>query len=76
MKPFSQIYADSILVRTLAEKIPEHERQAFIEGVRSAMSEFDYLTLGSWNNSQIASLFQENAEEIPSQGTRRPPRRS
>jgi hypothetical protein len=74
MKELDQFYP--ILIKTMLEKLPEQEHKAFIEGVESIMSRFDYLNLTGKIGSHASTVSQEAMDEIPKQGTRRPPRRS
>lgn len=74
MSSFSQVYMNSIIVKTMLEKIPEQEREAFIESVRRGLEQYDALAGLGWERSSIAELLRGDAGNGES-GDRRPPRR-
>ena len=73
---FSQIYVNSQFMSKLLENVPEAERGAVVEHLKSFMSQYDHLAAGGWENSSIAEALRGSAEETTVNEGRRPPRRS
>ena len=48
MSDFSQIYVNSQFMGKLLENVPEAERGAVIEHLKSFMSQYDHLAAGGW----------------------------
>jgi hypothetical protein len=75
MSSFSQIYMSSEFVRRMAEGMPDGEREAFLESLRTAVERYDSIATGALNGSSIIDALRAPQSGIPNQETRRLPRR-
>lgn len=76
MKPFSQIYVESFLMKSMLEGIPESERTEFIRSIQSFMSAYDHLVTKS--PEFLVGTHETQGDLVGGNNppTRRPPRRN